>query len=145
MLLTAWFSPCCYHKHQNPKVIVSILSFELERRLKLNVEDVGVLIRHSYWGNSVCFSKLTTPSKLQGRLNLVRINCCFKNTRHLTQTVGKSLDEKRSYSKNVREDLLSTLNTSLKLMRIPYLGLFSFYLNKVKTKQKKIRSRILTS
>ena len=67
-------------KPQNPKGIVSTLSFELERRLKLKVDDVGALIRHSHWGNSLCFSKATTPSKLQGRLNLVMINCCFKNT-----------------------------------------------------------------
>ena len=107
------FNWCCLlgdRKHHSPKQIVSTLSFELERRLKLKVDDVGVLIRHLYLGNSVCFSKLATPSKLQGRLNLVRIICCFKNTRHLTQTKGKSLDEKRFYSKNVSEDLLRTLN-----------------------------------
>ena len=95
------------------KGIVSTLSFELERRLKLKVEGVGVLIRHSYWGNSVSLLKAATPSKLQGRLNLVRINCCFKNTRQLIQTKEKSLDDKHFYSKIVREDLLRTLNTSL--------------------------------
>ena len=26
--------------------------------------------------------------RLPGRLNLVRISCCFENTRHLTQTKG---------------------------------------------------------
>ena len=98
-------------KPQNPKGIVSTLSFELERRLKLKVRDVGVLIRHSYWGNSLCFLKPATLSRLQRRLNLVGINCCFKSTRHFTQTKGKSLDEKSFYSKNVSEDLLRTLST----------------------------------
>ena len=39
------------------------------------------------------------------------LTVALKKTRHLTQTKGKSLDEKRFYSKNVREDLLRTLNT----------------------------------
>ena len=43
--------------------------------------------------NSVCFLKPATPLKLPGRLNIVRISCCFENTRHLTQTKGRSLDE----------------------------------------------------
>ena len=94
-------------KPQNPKGIVSTFSFELERRLKLKVHDVGVLIRHSYWGNSVCFLKPATLSRLRRRLNLVGI----RSTRHLTQTKGKSLDEKSFYSKNVSEDLLRTLST----------------------------------
>ena len=34
-------------EHPNPKGIVSTLSFEMERRLKLKVDDVGLLIRHS--------------------------------------------------------------------------------------------------
>ena len=113
MLLTG-FLLVVTTKPQNPKGIVSTLSFELERRLKLKVHDVGVLIRHSYWGNSVCLLKPATLSRLQRRLNLVGINCCFKSTRHLTQTKGKSLDEKRFYSKNVREDLLRARNIPLR-------------------------------
>ena len=31
--------------------------------------------------------------KTGGRLNVERISSCFKNTRHLTQTKGRSLDE----------------------------------------------------
>ena len=99
---------------QSPKGIVSTLSIELKRQLKLKVDDIGVLIRHSYWGNSVCFLKPATLSRLKRRLNLVRIKCGFKNTRHLTQTKGKSLDEKRFYSRNVREDSLRTRGIPLR-------------------------------
>ena len=115
----------------------------MERRLKLKVDDVGVLIRHSYWGNSVCFLKPATPSKLQARLNLVRINCCFKNTRHLTQTKGKSLDlsEALLLKECIRGFIAHSkhLTYKLKLMRSPYLGLFNvtFYSNKVTNKQKR--------
>ena len=34
----------CYHKHHNPKHIVGTLTLELERRLKLNVYEVGLLL-----------------------------------------------------------------------------------------------------
>ena len=39
------------------------------------------------------FKKQATPLMLPGRLNLVRIDSCFKNTRLFTQTKGRSLDE----------------------------------------------------
>ena len=81
------------HKHHNPKQIVPTLTFELERRLKVKVDEVGLLLRHLYGYNSVCFLKQATPLMLPGRLNLVRIDSCFKNTRHFTQTKGRSLDE----------------------------------------------------
>ena len=90
---------CCYllwsgeKLHQNPKQIVSTLAFELERRLKVKVDEVELLLRHLYGYNSVCFLKPATPLRLPGRLNLVRISCCFENTRHLTQTKGRCLDE----------------------------------------------------
>ena len=81
------------HKHHNPKQVVSTLTVELERPLKLKVDNVGLLLRHLYGYNSVCFLKPVTPLKLPGRLNLVRISCCSENTRHLTQIKGISLDE----------------------------------------------------
>ena len=81
------------HKYHNPKQIVSTLKVELERRLKLKVKEVGLLLRHLYEYNSVCFLKQVTPLRLPGRLNMVRISCCFENTRHLTQTKARSLDE----------------------------------------------------
>ena len=67
--------------------------FELERRLKVKVDEVGLLLRHLYGYNSVCFLQPATSLRLPGRLNLVRIRCCFKNTSHFTQTKGRSLDE----------------------------------------------------
>ena len=69
------------------------MTFELERRLKVKVDKAGLVLRHFYGYNSVCFLKPATPLMLPGRLNLVRISCCFKNTRHLTQTKGRSLDD----------------------------------------------------
>ena len=48
-------------KQHNPKQIVSNLTFELERRLKLKVDEVGFLLRHLYGYNSVCFLKPPTP------------------------------------------------------------------------------------
>ena len=72
---------------------MSTLTVELERRLKVKVDEVELLLRHFYGYNSVCFLKPATPLGLPGRLNLVRITCCFENTRHLTQTKGRSLDE----------------------------------------------------
>ena len=83
-------------KCHNPKQIVSILTFESERRLKVKVDEVRLLLRHLYGYNSVCFLKPVTPLRLPGRLNLVRISCCFENTRHLTQTKGKNPDDSES-------------------------------------------------
>ena len=51
--------------------------------------------------NSVCFLKPVTPLRLSGRLNSVRISCCFKNTRHLTQTKGTSRDQTEARLLNV--------------------------------------------
>ena len=84
-----WCSPCYKHKHHNAKQIVSILTFELERPLQVKVDEVGLLLRHLYGYNSVSFLKQGTPLKLPRRLNLVRISCCFENTRHLTQTMQR--------------------------------------------------------
>ena len=113
------------HKYHNPKQIVtSTLTFELERRLKLKFNEFGRLLRHLYGYDSVSFLKPATDDEL-------RINSCFKNTRHLTQTKERSLDEKRFHSKNVREDLLHTLNTSL--VRSPFLGLFKFPFIQIKS------------
>ena len=68
MLLTG--SPLVVtRKHQNPKRIVSTLSFELERRLKLKVDEAGILHRHFHGYNPVCFLKPATPLRLPGRLN----------------------------------------------------------------------------
>ena len=39
-----WCSPHGYDKHHNPKQIKSTLIFELERRLKLKVDEVGLLL-----------------------------------------------------------------------------------------------------
>ena len=61
----------------NPKKILSTLTFELERRLKVKVDEVGLLLRHLYGYNSVCFIKPVTPLRLPGRLNIVRISFCF--------------------------------------------------------------------
>ena len=71
----------------------SSLTFEFEKWLKVKVDEVGLLLRHLYGYNSVCFLKPVAPLRLPGRLNLVRIGCCFENTRHLTQTKGRSLDQ----------------------------------------------------
>ena len=81
------------HKHHNPKQIVRTLTIELDRRLKLKVHEVGLLLRHLYGYNSVCFLKQATPLRLVGRSNIVRISCSFENTRQFTQTKGRSLDE----------------------------------------------------
>ena len=49
-----WCSPHGYDKHQNPKQIESTLIFELERRLKLKVDEVRLLLQLLYRYNSVC-------------------------------------------------------------------------------------------
>ena len=69
MLLTGALLNCCYHKHHNPKQILSTLIFELERRLKLKVDEVGLLLRHLYGYNSVSILKPATPLRLPGRWN----------------------------------------------------------------------------
>ena len=105
----------------------------------MKVYKVGLLLRHLYGYNSVCLFKPVNPLRLPGRLNLVTISSCFGNTHYLTQTEGRSVDEKRFQSTNGREDLLRTLNISLQgkagesaLSRAVYV---SFYLNKIKDKQ----------
>ena len=75
------------------KKIVSTLTVELERRLKVKVHEVGLLLQHLHVYNSVCFLKKANPLRLPGRLNIVRISCCFENTCHLTQTKEGSLDK----------------------------------------------------
>ena len=59
----------------------------------MKVDEVGLLLRHLYCYNSVCFLTPVTPLKLLRRLNLVRIGGCFENTRHFTQAEGRSLDK----------------------------------------------------
>ena len=68
----------------------------------MKVEEVGVLLRHLYGYNSFFFLKSATPVRLQGRLKIVRISCCFENTRHLTQTKGRILDEIEAHPLKVR-------------------------------------------
>ena len=51
------------------KQIVSTSTFELQRRLKLKVNEVGLLLLHLYGYNSVFFLKQATPLMLPGRLN----------------------------------------------------------------------------
>ena len=57
----------------------------------MKVDEVGLLLRHFYGYNTLCFLKPVPPLKLPGRLNLVSISCCFEKTRHLTQTIKGSL------------------------------------------------------
>ena len=57
--------------------MVSTLTFELERRLEVKVDEVGLLLRHLNGYNSVCFLKQATPLRSPGRLNIVMISCCF--------------------------------------------------------------------
>ena len=52
------------HKHHNPKQIVRTLIFELERRLKVKVDEVGLLLRHLYGYNSVLFLKTSDCFKV---------------------------------------------------------------------------------
>ena len=85
----------------NPKQMVSTLTVELERPLKVKFDDIGLLLQHFYGYNSVSFLKPVIPLKLPGRLNLVTFSCCFENTRHLTQTKGRSLDENEARSLKV--------------------------------------------
>ena len=49
--------------------IVSTLTFELDRRLKLKVDKVGPLLRFLYGCNSICFLKPATPLRLPERLD----------------------------------------------------------------------------
>ena len=71
--------------------IVCTLTFELERRLKLKVDEVELLLRHLYGYNSVSILKPATPLRLPGRWNRGLI-LSLKHTPHLTQTKGRSLD-----------------------------------------------------
>ena len=59
----------------------------------MKFDEVGLLLRHLYEYNSFCFLKQATPIRLLVGLNIVTISCSFKNTGHLTQTKGISLDE----------------------------------------------------
>ena len=90
-----WCSPCCYHKHHNPKQIVRNLTFELERRLKLRVYKVGPFLRHLYGYNSVCLLQPVNPLRLPERFNLVTISSCFGNTHHLTEAFMRSASSQR--------------------------------------------------
>ena len=56
-------------KKQNPRQIVSTLAVEFDRRFKLKVDEVELLLRFLYGYNSVCFLKLATPLRLLARLN----------------------------------------------------------------------------
>ena len=73
----------------NTKIL--ILTFELNRRLKLKVDEVGLLLQFLYGYYSVCFLKTSHSLKVTSTIEL-RINSCFENTRLLTQTKEKSLD-----------------------------------------------------
>ena len=57
----------------------------------MKVDEVGLLLRHFYGYNTLCSLKPVTLLKLPGPLNLVSISCCFEKTRHLTQTIKRSL------------------------------------------------------
>ena len=56
----------------------------------MKVDEVELLLRHLCAYNSVCIC-----------LNLEWISCCFKNTRHLTPTKGRILDETEAPTLNV--------------------------------------------
>ena len=138
------------NKHHNPKQIVSTLTFELERPLEVKVDEVELLLRHLYEYNSVCFLKPATPLRLPGRLNKVRISCCFENTRHLTQTKGRRLDETEAPPRKVwmRGFIAHSKHFTymVKLVTTPYPGLFILAFIQIKSMiNKKIRSRILTN
>ena len=49
--------------------IVNSLTFDLERRLKLKVDEVGLLLQHLYGYNLVWFLKPATPFRFPARLN----------------------------------------------------------------------------
>ena len=49
--------------------MVSTLTFELERQLKLKVDEVGLLHRDLHGYSPVCILKPATPLRLPGRLN----------------------------------------------------------------------------
>ena len=52
----------------------------------------------------------TFEKRAPGRLSMVRISCCFENTRHSTQTKEKSLNEtKRASTKNMNERIYCAL------------------------------------
>ena len=87
--------------------------------------------------------------KTPGRLNLERISCCFKNTRHLTQTKGKSLEETDAFPLKVWiRGLIGQskhFTSKVNLLRSSNLGLFMFPFIQIKLKiNKEGRSRILT-
>ena len=76
----------------------------MEKRLKVKVDayKLGLLLQHLYGYNSVCFLKPVTSLRLPGRLNLVTISSYFENTRHFTQTKGRSLEETEAPPLKVR-------------------------------------------
>ena len=53
----------------NLKEIVSTLRFELDRPLRLKVDEIGLLLRFLYGKKSVRFLKPATPLRLLARLN----------------------------------------------------------------------------
>ena len=50
-------------------LVVKNLTLDLDRRLKLKVDEVGLLLRVLYGYNLICFLKPATPLRLPGRLN----------------------------------------------------------------------------
>ena len=87
--------------------------------------------------------------KIEGRLNLGRISCCFENTRHLTPTKGRSLYETEAFPLKVwmRGFIVESKHFTLKVKMLSssYLGMFSFHFIQIQSKiKKKSRSRILT-
>ena len=78
---------------KNPKQFLITLTFELERRSKPNskVDEIKHFLSHLYGYNSVCLLKPATRLGSPVRLNL-GLALALKNTRHLTQTKGRSLD-----------------------------------------------------
>ena len=102
------------------------------------VDEVGLLLLHLYRYNSVCFLKQATSLRLPERLNKMRISGCFENTRLLTQTKARSLNETEAHPLVVWMRELIThsyhFTEKVKLLRSPYLRLFMLALSQIKWK-----------
>ena len=133
-------------KHHNPKQIVTTLTFELCTRLKVRVNEVGLLLRFLYRYNPVCILKLATSIMLPAPLNWGLL-LALKHTPF--ETIERKKPRLEALILQERKRRFTSHSThfayKVKLVRGPFLGLFIFHFIQIKWKiNKKSRSTILT-
>ena len=111
-------------------------TFELERRLKMKVDEVGLLLLHLYEYNSVCFLKPATPLRFSGRWN-GRLFLVLKTHAiwHKPKEKAFPLKEgRRGYIAHSKHFTFKVTAGEEQVSRAVYVP---FYSNKIKDKQEK--------